>query len=88
MMPVRVVEIVPVRLLELVPVAVVEIVPVVVVEMVPALVVEIVPVFARLVAETAITKIAAQTIGFKVFIVLLLVAKSSGVLGRLGGFAC
>ena len=74
MMPVRVVEIVPVRLLEPVPVAVVEMVPVLVVEMVPAWVVEIVPVFARLVTETAITKIAAPTMGLKVFIVLLLVA--------------
>ena len=62
MVPVRVVEIIPVRLL------VVEIVPVLVVEIVPALVVEIVPVFANVVADTAITNVAAQTIDLRLLI--------------------
>jgi len=67
--PIRVVEMVPVRLG---PLPVVEMVPILVVEMVPALVVEIVPVFANVVADTAITNIAAQTIFLRFFIALLL----------------
>jgi hypothetical protein len=82
--PVRVVEIVPVLL---VPVAVVEIVPVLVVEMMPLFVVEIVPPFAKLVAERVITSTAAHAMGLMFFIVLLLVVETSGVFGRLGGFA-
>ena len=80
--PVRVVEMVPVRLG---PLPVVEMVPILVVEMVPALVVEIVPVFANVVADTAITNIAAQTIFLRFFIALLLRDFQSGVRGRLGG---
>ena len=80
MMPVRVVEIVPVRVVEMVPEAVVEIVPV--------LVVEIVPVLARVVADTVNARVAAHTMYRNVFIILLLVAETSGVHGRLGGFAC
>jgi hypothetical protein len=69
MVPVRVVEIVPVRLD---PVLVVEIVPVLVVEIVPALVVEMVPVFAKTVADKAITNITTQPIVFTFLITLLL----------------
>ena len=89
--PFLVVEIVPVRVVETLPLrlslskAVVEMVPVLVVEMVPALVVEIVPVLARVVAETAITNIAAPTMGFIFFIALLLVTLWSRVSCRLKG---
>jgi len=64
----RVVEIVPVRVVEIVPLFVVEMVPALVVEMTPVLVVEIVPVLANVVAETAITNIAAKTIVLRFFI--------------------
>ena len=77
--PVLVVEIVPVRLLDTVPVAVVEIVPVLVVEIVPDLVVEIVPVFPNTGTEAAMTRIPTQTMDLRIFIVLLLVLKPSGV---------
>lgn len=73
MIPERVVEMVPARVLETVPTAVVEIVPVLVVEMVPTLVVEMVPDFARVVADTAMTNIAAQTMDLRFLIALLLV---------------
>ena len=74
---VRVVEIVPVRVVETVPVRgtplpVVEIVPVLVVEITPVLVVEMVPVFANALADTATTKIDAQTNVLRLFIALLL----------------
>ena len=71
MTPVLVVEIVP-RLPGIVPVAVVEIVPVLVVEIVPDLVVEIVPVFPNTGTEAAMTRIPAQTIDLRIFMVLLL----------------
>jgi hypothetical protein len=58
-------------------------VPTLVVEMVPALVVEMVPAFASVVADTAITKIAAQTIGLRVFIALLLRDCKSALCSRL-----
>jgi hypothetical protein len=81
----RVVEIVPVRVVEIVPVlpfedavAVVEIVPVLVVEMVPVFVVEMVPVFARVGVERLMASTAAQAMGFKFFIVLLLVVERQG----------
>jgi hypothetical protein len=76
---VRVVEIVPVRVVEMVPVAVVEIVPVRVVEIVPVFVVEIVPPLAKVGADIARTNVAAKTRGLRFFIVLLLVAWTSGV---------
>ncbi|HJP94518.1 MAG TPA: hypothetical protein VJ875_21330 [Pyrinomonadaceae bacterium] len=83
MVPVRVVEIVPALLPVMVPVTVVEIVPVLVVEMVPVEVVEMVPVFAKLVAERLMTSTAAQAMGLKFFIVLLLVTEN--VRGNLVG---
>lgn len=82
MVPVLVVEIVPPRLPEIVPVAVVEMVPVLVVEIVPDLVVEIVPVFPNAGTEAAMTRIPAQTMDLQIFMVLLLVLKTSGA-GRL-----
>jgi hypothetical protein len=66
--PVRVVEIVPVLSGEIVPVVVVEIVPVFVVEIVPDLVVEMVPPFAKVVAEKAKTRVAAQATCLMFFI--------------------
>lgn len=88
MIPERVVGIMPVRVVEMVPRAVVEMVPVRVVEMVPTLVVEIVPPFANAVADTVRTNVVAQIIELNFFIVLLLWLQTSGVTGRLIGFAC
>jgi hypothetical protein len=82
MVPVLVVEIVPLRLPEIVSVAVVEIVPVLVVEIVPDLVVEIVPVFPSTGAETAMSRIPAQTMDLWIFMVPLLMLKTSRI-GRL-----
>ena len=76
---------VPVRVVEMVPVLVVDIVPVLVVEIVPALVVEMVPVFENVVADTAITNIAAHTIDLRFFIAFAPGIQSQGYMGRLDG---
>jgi hypothetical protein len=78
MVPDLVVEIVPRRSVEIVPDAVVEIIPVLVVEIVPDFVVDMVPVFPNTGTETAMTKIPAQTIDLRIFMVHLLVTKTSG----------
>ena len=75
----RVVEMMPVRLVDVVPALVVEMMPVLVVEMMPVLVVEIMPDLANAGADIATTKIPAQTIGLRFFIVLLLVLKRQGL---------
>lgn len=82
MVPDLVVEIVPRRSPETVPDAVVEIIPVLVVEIVPDFVVDMVPDFPNTGTEAAMTKIPAQTKDLRIFMVLLLVTKASGV-GRL-----
>ena len=71
--PVLVVAIVPALVVEIVPDLVVEIVPDLVVEIVPDLVVGIVPDLAKVVAESASTKMIVQETAVTFFIVLLLV---------------
>ena len=67
------------RVVEMMPVRLVDVVPALVVEMMPVFVVEIMPDLANAGADIATTKIPAQTIGLRFFIVLLLVLKRQGL---------
>lgn len=68
----------PVLVVEMTPVLVVEMTPVLVVEMTPVLVVEMTPVFAVAGADMANINVAAQRMGFRYFIVALLVLNRQG----------